>query len=128
MSAIPLRTDYDAADVRGLARKANDPDQVRRLLAIAAVYDGMRRAEAAAVGGMDRQSLRDWVHRFNADGPEGLHDRKPSGAVPKLTAAEKTALAALVVGGMAMFGALGWVTGAARPQDLKSLYRGAEAD
>ena len=81
MSAIPLRTDYDAADVRGLARKANDPDQVRRLLAIAAVYDGMRRAEAAAVGGMDRQSLRDWVHRFNTDGPEGLHDRKPSGAV-----------------------------------------------
>ena len=48
MSAIPLRTDYDATDVRGLARKANDPDQVRRLLAIAAVYDGMRRAEATA--------------------------------------------------------------------------------
>ncbi len=99
MSAIPLRTDYDAAGLRGLARKASDPDQVRRLLAIAAVYDGMRRAEAAAVGGMDRQSLRDWVHRFNADGPEGLHDRKPSGAVAKLTAAEKTALAALVEAG-----------------------------
>ena len=87
------------ADVARLGAQANDPDQVRRLLAIAAVYDGMRRAEAAAVGGMDRQSLRDWVHRFNADGPEGLHDRKPSGAVPKLTAAEKTALAALVEAG-----------------------------
>ncbi len=99
MSAIPLRTDYNAADVRGLARKASDPDQVRRLLAIAAVYDGMNRAAAATVGGMDRQSLRDWVHRFNADGPEGLHDRKPSGAVPKLTAAEKAALAALVEAG-----------------------------
>ncbi len=99
MSAIPLRTDYDAADVRGLACKASDPDQVRRLLAITAVYDGMRRAEAAAVGGMDRQSLRDWVHRFNADGPEGLHDRKASGAVAKLSAAEKTALAALVEAG-----------------------------
>ena len=92
MSAIPLRTDYDAADVRGLARKSSDPDQVRRLLAIAAVYDGMRRAEAAAVGGMDRQSLCNWVHRFNADGPEGVHDRKPSGAVAKLTAGEKAAL------------------------------------
>ena len=99
MSAIPLRTDFDAVDVRGLARKASDPDQVRRLLAIAAVYDGMNRAEAASIGGMDRQSLRDWVHRFNADGPEGLHDRKPPGAVPKLTAAEKAELAALVEAG-----------------------------
>ena len=96
MSAIPLRTDYDAADARGLARKANDPKQVRRLLAIAAVYDGMNRANAAAIGGMDRQSLRDWVHRFNTDGPEGLHDLKPPGAVPKLTAAEKAELMALV--------------------------------
>ncbi len=99
MSAIPLRTDYDAADMRGLARKAGDPDQVRGLLAIAAVYDGMNRAAAAKVGGMDRQSLRDWVHRFNADGPEGWHDRKPSGAVPKLTVGEKAALAALVEAG-----------------------------
>ena len=70
MSAkIPLRTDYDATDARALARKATDPNQVRRLLAIAAVYDGMNRAEAAAVGGMDRQSLRDWVYRFNEAGP-----------------------------------------------------------
>ena len=99
MSAIPLRTDYGAADVRSLARKASDPNQVRRLLAIAAVYDGMNRAAAAAVGGMDRQSLRDWVYRFNADGPEGLHDRKPPGAVPKLTAAEKAELTTLVEAG-----------------------------
>ncbi len=99
MSAIPLRTDYDAADVRSLARKASDADQVRRLLAIAAVYDGMNRAEAATVGGMDRQSLCNWVHRFNADGPEGLHDRKPPGAVAKLTAAEKAELMALVEAG-----------------------------
>ena len=83
------RTDYDAADVRSLARTASDPDQVRRLLAIAAVYDGMNRAEAATVGGMDRQSLRDWVHRFNADGLEGLHDRKPSGT-PKAPADRRT--------------------------------------
>ena len=57
MSAIPLRMDYDATDVRGLARKANDPNQVRRVLAIAAVYDGTRRAEAAAVGGLDCQPV-----------------------------------------------------------------------
>ncbi len=99
MSAIPLRTDYDAARSRALARKSGDPKQVRRLLAIAAVYDGMNRADAAAIGGMDRQSLRDWVHRFNVDGPEGLHDLKPPGAVPKLTAAEKAELTALVEAG-----------------------------
>jgi len=99
MSAFPLRTDYDAARSRALARKIRDPKQVRRLLAIAAVYDGMNRADAAAIGGMDRQSLRDWVHRFNVDGPEDLHDLKPPGAVPKLTAAQKAELTALVEAG-----------------------------
>ena len=100
MSAkIPLRTDYDAAEARALARKATDPNQVRRLLAIAAVYDGMNRRDAAAVGGMDRQSLRDWVYRFNEAGPEGLHDRKSPGAVAKLTAAERAALAEIVEAG-----------------------------
>jgi len=96
MSAIPLRTDYDAAVLRKLSRRATDANQARRLLAIAAVYEGMRRAKAAAVGGMDRQSLCNWVHRFNAEGPEGLHDRKAPGAVAKLTASEKAELAALV--------------------------------
>ena len=100
MSAmIPLRSDYDAAEARALARKATDPNQVRRLLALAAIYDGMNRRDAAAVGGMDRQSLRDWVYRFNEVGPEGLHDRKPPGAVAKLTAAERAALAEIVEAG-----------------------------
>ncbi len=93
MSAkIPLRTDYDAVQARALARKATDPNQVRRLLAIAAVYDDMNRRDAAAVGGMDHQSLRDWVYRFNQAGPEGLHDHKSPGAVPQLTAVERVAL------------------------------------
>jgi transposase len=120
MPAIPLRTDYDAGGARALARKASDPNQVRRLLAIAAVYDGMNRAQAGAVGGMDRQSLRDWVHRFNADGPEGLHDLKPPGAVPKLTAAEKSALAALVEAGpdRQVDGVVRW-----RRIDLKEVIR-----
>lgn len=99
MPAIPLRMDYDAAELRRLARRKSDPDQVRRLLSIAAVYEGMSRADAAAVGGMDRQSLRDWVIRFNESGPEGLHDRKAPGAAPKLTAAQKADLAALVEAG-----------------------------
>ena len=59
-------------NLRGLAVKAKDADQARRLLALAAVYDGMDREEAARIGGMDRQTLRDWVHRFNERGPEGL--------------------------------------------------------
>ncbi len=96
MSAIPLRTDYDAARSRALARKSSDPNQVRRLLAIAAVYEGMNRADAAAVGGMDRQTLCNWVHRFNVEGPDGLIDRKAPGAEPKLSASQKAALAALV--------------------------------
>ncbi len=120
MSAVPLRSDFDAAGVRGLARKASDPDQVRRLLAIAAVYDGMSRSEAATIGGMDRQSLRDWVHRFNADGPEGLRDRKPPGAVPKLTAVEKAELKALVEAGLdpEADDTVGW-----RRIDLKEVIR-----
>lgn len=99
MPAIPLRTDYDAAELRRLACKVSDPNQVRRLLSLAAVYEGMSRADAAAVGGMDRQSLRDWVYRFNAEGSEGLHDHKAPGATPKLTAAQKAELAALVEAG-----------------------------
>ena len=100
MSAkIPLRTDYDAVQARALARKATDPNQVRRLLAIAAVYDDMNRRDAAAVSGMDRQSLRDWVYRFNQAGPEGLHDHKSPGAVPQLTAVERVALAEIVEAG-----------------------------
>ena len=66
-------------NLRGLAVKAEDADTARRLLALAAVYDGMDREEAARIGGMDRQTLRDWVHRFNERGPEGLTNIKPTG-------------------------------------------------
>ena len=64
--SIPLHTDFDSIGLRGFARKCGDNCRIRRLLALAAVYDGMNRTEAAKVGGMDRQALRDWVHRFNA--------------------------------------------------------------
>ena len=69
MSAcIALRDDYDSLELRGLAKRSLDTRQVRRLLALAAAYDGMSRAAAAWVGGVDRQTLRDWAHRFNQEG------------------------------------------------------------
>src|SRR6266513_5826699 len=70
--AIPVRTGYTAGEVRRFAKRAKDAAQARRLLAIAAVLDGASREEAATIGGMDRQTLRDWVIRFNEQGPEGL--------------------------------------------------------
>ena len=62
-----------------LARRLKDVSQSRRLLSLAAVRDGMDRGSAAKIGGMDRQTLRDWVHRFNASGPEGLIDNPTEG-------------------------------------------------
>ena len=98
-AAVRLRDDYTAREVRRLAARCRDANRSRRLLAIAAVYDGMNRGEAARIGGMDRQTLRDWVHRFNADGPDGLADRWTSGPQPRLDATQKAELAAIVEAG-----------------------------
>ena len=98
-AAISLREDFSAEELRALARRSRDVRQCRRLLALAAVAEGQSRALAAAVGGMDRQTLRDWVHRFNAEGPEGLHDRTTDGPAPKLTAEQKAELATIVEAG-----------------------------
>jgi hypothetical protein len=78
-SAVRLREDYSAKELRALARRSKDVNQSRRLLSLAAVRDGMDRGGAAKVGGMGRQTLRDWVHRFNALGPEGLFDNWTEG-------------------------------------------------
>ena len=78
-SAVLMRADYSAAELRRLARRSKDTRQSSRLLSLAAVRDGMSRAEAARIGGMDRQTLRDWVHRFNEAGPDGLRDSWSSG-------------------------------------------------
>ena len=78
-SAVRLREDYSAEELRTHARRSKDVSQSRRLLSLAAVRDGMDRAAAAKIGGMDRQTLRDWVHRFNASGPEGLIDNRTEG-------------------------------------------------
>ena len=67
-AAVPLRTDFSAGELRQLAKRAGDADQARRLLSLAAVLDGMSRQAAAEIGAMDRQTLRDWAHRFNDRG------------------------------------------------------------
>jgi transposase len=91
-AAIAVRDDYEAAELRRLAGRVKDANQARRLLAIAAVCDGMDREEAAGIGGMDRQTLRDWVHRFNEQGPEGLINIKPPGRRPRLSEEQKEEL------------------------------------
>ena len=95
-SSVQLRDDYEAGSLRDLAKRSRDPRQIRRLLALAAVYDGMSRADAAKVGGMDRQTLRDWVHRFNAAGPDGLRNRAGAGRPPRLTQVQMGELAEIV--------------------------------
>ena len=91
--AIPLRCDFDGAALRRLARASKDAGQTRRLLALAAIYDGGRRGAAAEVGGVGLQVIRDWVLRFNAEGPAGLIDRKAPGRQPKLDDSQRQALA-----------------------------------
>jgi transposase len=98
-AAIALRDGFEADDLRGLAVKAKDADQARRLLALAAVYDGMDREEASRIGGMDRQTLRDWVHRFNEQGPDGLINIKPPGRTSRLSGDQKEELCRLVEAG-----------------------------
>jgi len=99
MPAVGLREDWQAAAVRAAARSSRDADQVRRLLAIAAVYEGKDRKEAAQIGAMDRQTLRDWVHRFNAEGPDGLITRKPPGVKRRLSAGQEAELVKLIEDG-----------------------------
>ena len=94
--AIAVRTDYTSDEVRQLAKRAKDASQARRLLAIAVVLDGASREEAAKAGGMERQTLRDWVIRFNEEGPDGLVNKSSPGAPGKLTEEHKAFLVRLV--------------------------------
>ena len=95
-SAVTLRDDYSAAELRKLAALTRNANQSRRLLSLAAVRDGMNRTEAARIGGMDRQTLRDWVHRFNAHGPDGLRDSWSKGPEPRLSAEQRAEIIQLV--------------------------------
>jgi transposase len=93
------RLDATASDLRGLAARSRDSAQCRRLLAIAMVLEGSSREEAARQSGMDRQSLRDWVHRYNEAGADGLVSRCGPGPRPKLSAAQMEELRELVIAG-----------------------------
>lgn len=98
-TAVELKGDRSSEEFRQLAARAKDANQARRLLALSAIRDGKSRAEAARVGGMDRQTLRDWVHAVNARGPDGLINRKAPGRKPKLTTEQKEEVRAIVDNG-----------------------------
>lgn len=93
------RIDHTPAELRAIAAKRRDTAQARRLLAIAMVLESVSRLDAARQAGMDRQTLRDWVHRYNAAGVEGLKSRTAPGATPKLTEAQMAELRELVLAG-----------------------------
>jgi transposase len=93
------RDDLDAAGLRGAAAACRDGAAGRRMLALALVLEGASRTEAAKVCGMARQTLRDWVHRYNAEGLAGLSNRHGGGAVPLLTGAQKAELKQIVLAG-----------------------------
>src|SRR6185312_12034960 len=111
MSApIPLRRDFSASQLRGLARKTKDAPQARRLLALAAIYDGATRTEAAKIGGVGLQIVRDWVLHFNARGPEGLRNGKSPGHPPKLNDTQRRVIVRMIESGPipAVHGVVRW--------------------
>ena len=119
-SAVKLRDDYSAVELRRLARTSQDVRRSSRLLSIAAVLDGMSRADAARIGGMDRQTLRDWVHRFNATGPDGLLNQWSPGPTPRLSPEQQRELVMIVETGpdRAVDGVVRW-----RRIDLKRVIK-----
>lgn len=98
-TAVAIRTDIEAAELRRLARREADGRVAARLLGLANVLDGMSREAAARAAGMDRQTLRDWVHRFNAEGVAGLLDQPRSGRPVWLTEGQQATLKAIVLRG-----------------------------
>jgi transposase len=117
MAGIEItRDDLTAAELRAAAGKCRDAKAARRMLALALVLEGVDRSRAAETCGMDRQTLRDWVHRYNAEGLAGLSDRWKGVRVPRLAAAQMAQLAAWVEAGpdLARDGVVRW-----RRQDLQ---------
>jgi len=93
------RTDSTSGELRALSRRCSDGAQVRRILALAMVLEGRSRTEAAELNGMDRQTLRDWVHRYNEMGIPGLKSRRRPGRTALLTPLQKAELLDLVTAG-----------------------------
>ncbi len=108
--AISLREDFDSETLRRLAKGSKDAGQSRRLLALAEIYDGGRRGDAARIGDVGLQVIRDWVLRFNSNGPDGLIDGKAPGKPSKLNDAQRQALARIVESGPipAIHGVVRW--------------------
>ena len=109
-AAVKLREDFSAGQVREFAKGSSDAGQCRRLLAMAAILDGGSRSEAAKIGGVGLQTVRDWVLRFNVDGPAALIGHKAPGKTPKLDATQQAALAEIVETGPipAVHGVVRW--------------------
>jgi len=109
-AAVGVRGDYEAAQLRALAKRSDDAGQTRRLLALAAIYDGGSRSDAAKIGGVGLQTVRDWVLTFNAEGPAGLVDGKAPGNSPLLNDARRQALREIVENGPipAVHGVVRW--------------------
>ena len=107
---IPLRADYDAVHLRAAARESKDAGQTRRLLALAAIYDGATRTEAATIGGVTLQIVRDWVLKLNAHGPDGLINLKSPSPPAILADEHRRALAAAIEDGPipAVHGVVRW--------------------
>ena len=107
---VPLCPEFDAAALRSLAKRSRDPDQTRRLLALAAIYEGAPRTAAARIGCVTLQIVRDWVLRFNAHGPAGLINGKAPGRRAILDEAQRGALQAIVEQGPipAIHGVVRW--------------------
>jgi transposase len=107
---VRLRTDFDAATLRRLAKSSRDPHQSRRLLALAVIDEGASRSDAAHIADVGLQTVRDWVLRFNADRPQGLINRKAPGQKPRLDQAQRQALQQVVEQGPipAVHGVVRW--------------------
>ena len=99
MAALAIRDDISPDELRGRARREREGRVSARLIALANALEGMDRATAARLAGMDRQTLRDWVHRYNAEGIAGLFNRPLPGRTPKLTEGQMASLKAIVLRG-----------------------------
>lgn len=108
--AVGLREDFDGRELRRFAKTTKDAAQSRRLVALAEIYDGGARSDAARIGGVGLQTIRDWVLRFNVGGPQGLIDAKAPGKPPKLNDEQRQALRQIVERGPipAIHGVVRW--------------------
>ena len=118
MTVAVTRKEPGAAELRREAKRCRDARAARRMLALALVLEGSSRAEAARAAGMDRQTLRDWVHRYNAEGVAGLRDRPRPGRPCALDEGQQAALKGLILRGprLERDGCVAW-----RARDLRGL-------